>query len=292
MPEHCIFAGVLHWGGRLHVSDFFQRWVQRFVAWEFSLLLIFSWLAFISIPLALGEMGISWDALNHHIYLGWTAEHPRFDQDLFAASGQTFQYPYLYWPVYKLSQSGLPGKWAGVVLATLHWTIVPPVWMIARCCMPGKQGFDVLMRFIAVVLAFMTGVVLSMFDSTSNDLLAAVPLVWALAQAMKPLCEPKAQRLALNRSIILSGLCAGVSVAFKLSNGPLVILLPGLWLLAANSLRQKMLNVLVGCLAVAAGFSLAYGYWGWQLWSHFGNPIYPFDDHWFVLLRVWLGRQA
>lgn len=275
------------------MNEFPERWMQRFLAWEFGIVLIIGWLAFISIPIALGEIGISWDALNHHIYLGWTAERPRFDRDWFAASGQTVQYPYLYWPVFKLSQSGLSGKWAGVVLATLHWTIVPPVWMIARYCMPGRQAFDMLMRLIAVVLAFMTGVVLSMFDSTSNDLLAAMPFVWALALAMKPLDEPKPRVwISPIAFIAASGFCAGVSVAFKLSNGPLAVLIPGLWLLTGNSWQQKIRHVITGCLATLAGFGVAYGYWGWQLWSHFGNPVYPFYDHWFVPLRAWLEWQA
>jgi hypothetical protein len=49
---------------------------------------------------------------------------------------------------------------------------------------------------------------------------------------------------------------------------------------------------LLGCLCVVAGFSLAYGYWGWQLWSHFGNPIHPFYDNLFEPLRSALGRPS
>lgn len=274
------------------MSDFSQRWTERLIAWELSLVLITGWLAFISIPLLLGEIGISWDALNHHIYLGWTAEHPRFDQDLFAASGQTFQYPYLYWPVYKLSQSGLSGMWAGVVLATLNWLVVPPIWMIARVCMPGRDAFSVLMRSVAVALAFMTGVVLSMFDSTSNDLLAAIPFVWALALALNALRDVDSTRNAPHMPVIYSGICAGISVAFKLSNGPLVLLFPGLWMMVGCGTRPKAINLMAGCLAVIVGFLLAYSYWGWQLWRHFGSPIYPMYDYWLQPLRDWLGWKA
>lgn len=274
------------------MNDLSHGWIERLISWEFGLVLITSWLVFISIPIALGEIGISWDALNHHIYLGWTAEHPRFDQDLFAASGQTFQYPYLYWPVYKLSQSGLSGRWAGVALATLNWLVVPPIWMIARVCIPGRDAFAVLMRYLAVALAFMTGVVLSMFDSTSNDLLAAIPFVWALALAMNALRDSDSAQNVHRMPVIYSGVCAGISVAFKLSNGPLVLLLPGLWIMVGCGMRPKAINLMAGCLAVIVGFLLAYGYWGWQLWSHFGSPIYPLYDYWLQPLRDWLGWKA
>jgi hypothetical protein len=143
---------------------------------ELALLVLAAWVAFISIPLGLGGIGLGWDALNHHIYLGWFAERTRFDLDFLAASYQSFQYPYLYWPVYKLFQSGISGQWAGVILVSINILVVPAVWLIARVCVAELSWYGVAMRWLAVALAFLTGVVLSLFDSTGNDLLAAIPL--------------------------------------------------------------------------------------------------------------------
>lgn len=257
---------------------------------ELPAILALAWIAFMSIPLALGEIGISWDALNHHIYLGWVAEHPRFAQDYLAASYQSYQFPYLYWPVYRLSASGLSGAQAGALLASLHLVAVPPVWMIARTCMPGHDTFDAAMRAFAVVLAFSTGVVLSMFDSSANDLLAAAPLVWAVALALLPWDIEAPTWLTVRRAVTLSGLFAGAAVACKLSNGPLALVLPALWVMPRGSLKDRMAYVVLGCAATLFGFTLVYGYWGWQLWAYFGNPIYPFNDHWFASLQAWLGR--
>ncbi len=163
--------------------------------------------------------------------------------------------------------------------------------MIARVCIPGKQWFDIFMRLLALVLAFLSGLVLSLFDSTSNDLLASIPFVWALALAMAHLDTTREHRLSGRTAALLSGLLAGVSVACKLSNGPLAILLPGLWLLSGSSVKTRLTNVAVGGAATAAAFVLAYGYWGWELWTHFGNPIYPFCDACFAPLRSVLGMH-
>ena len=260
--------------------------------WEFPAIGVLAWLAFVSIPLSLGEIGISWDALNHQIYLGWTAENSRFDRDFLAASYQSFQFPYLYWPLYKLSASGLSGAWSGAVLASLHWFAVPPVWMISRACIPGERWFDVSMRMLAVVLAFMSGLVLSLFDSTSNDLLAAIPFMWALALALIPLDKARSGKLSDRKAVLLSGLFAGISVACKLSNGPLALLLPGLWLLSGTSWRDRAEQTTVGLMATLGGFVVSYGYWGWELWTRFGNPVYPFLDPWFAALRTSLGLPA
>lgn len=271
------------------MNDPLPRWGRFLVSWEFVAVTLVAWLVFISIPIVHGSIGISSDALNHHIYLGWSAEQPRFDRDFLAASYQAYQFPYLYWPVYKLAVGGASGVWAGVVLATLHLVVVPPVWMMARTCIPGTQIFDVLMRLLAVVLAFATSVVLMMFDATSNDLLAAAPLVWAMALALEPLNRSRPQWLTARRAVLLSGLFAGASVACKLSNGPLAVLLPLLWVFTAGTLKSRFLNIALGSFAAIAGFILVYGYWGWLLWSHFGNPIYPFYDSWFAPVRVMLG---
>jgi hypothetical protein len=260
-------------------------WLRR---WELGLVVLAAAVGFCLIPISLGQIGISWDMLNHHIYLGWTAEHSRFDRDYLAASYQAYQYPYLYWPVYKLAVAGASGVTAGIVLALLHLVSVPPVWLLARVCIPGEQWFDVGMRAVAVLLAFTSSVVLSLFDSTSSDLMAAAPLVWALGLAFLPM-GPKQLWLTVNRAIALSGFFAGVSVAFKLSNAPLAILLPLVWLLYAGTLGQRVQRLVWGGFATVTGYMLAYGYWGWQLWGHFGNPIYPFYDSWFTPVRELLG---
>ena len=257
-------------------------WLRK---WELGLVVLVAAIGLCLIPISLGQIGISWDMLNHHIYLGWTAEHPRFDKDFLAASYQAYQYPYLYWPVYKLAAGGASGITAGIILALIHSVTVPPVWLLARVCIPGQQWFDAGMRMLAVVLAFSSSVVLSLFDSTSNDLMAAAPLVWALAFAFLPM-DPKQPRwLTASRAVALSGLFAGISVAFKLSNVPLAILLPLVWLLHAGSLKVRTKRLIWGGLAMMVGYAATYGYWGWQLWVHFGNPVYPFFDPLFASLR-------
>jgi hypothetical protein len=266
----------------LQAPDWLIRWESVFV---FAACLI----ALTAVPLALGHIGLSWDALNHHIYLGWTADHPRFDRDYLAASYQSYQYPYLYWPVYKLAALGANGVVAGVVLTQLHLTVAPALWKLSRACIPGREWFDVLMRAIAVALAFMGGVVLSMLDSTSNDLLAAIPLVWAIAMGIEAVARQPYRESDFRKAVLLSGALAGISVAFKLSNGPIAILLPLLWAWRGTGGADRLRTTLLGGVAAVLGFVLAYGYWGWLLWTNFGNPFYPFFDHWMEPLRALAG---
>lgn len=258
--------------------------------WEGALVCLVALGCLVAIPVSLGELGLGWDALNHHIYLGWTAEQNRFDRDFLGAGYQSFQAPYVNWPVYKMAAAGWTGASSGAILALLNIIAVWPVWMLARACAPGGAVFDLAMRALAVALALMSGVVLSAFGSTMNDVLAAAPLVWAVALAMEPAARAVDMAPAkARRYVAVSGLCAGLAVALKLSNGPLAVLMPGLWLFGARELRGRLAAVLLGSLATLAGFGLGYGHWGWLLWRHFGNPVFPFYDHWFAPLRGWLG---
>lgn len=263
-------------------------------AWaELLGLLLMTWVALAAIPIGLGGIGLSWDALNHHMYLGWTAGEPRFDRDFLAASYQAYQYPYLYWPAYQLMRLGASGTLAGVVLVSLNLLVVPALWLATRVCIPERSWHAAALRIGAVALGLSGQVSLSLTDNTANDMLAAIPLVWAVALALMAAdSETCAGRWTPARLVMLSGFAAGLSVAFKFSNGPLAILMPLLWLLPAGSLRARLLLALRGGILTIAGFLLAYGYWGWELWSHFGNPMYPFYDNVFAPLRAALGWGA
>lgn len=267
-----------------------EAWLGR---WELPLVLFAMWLVLISIPLYLGRIGLSWDGLNHQIYLGWVADSPRFDKDYMAASLQSYQFPYLYWPVYKLAISGANGVTSGIVLSTLHLIAVPPVWMIARMLIPDRDLLGVVLRVAAVSLAFMSAVPLKTLEATGNDFLAAAPMLWAIAFAFKAITpdENTGTPASLTNISVISGLLGGLAVACKLSNGPLVILLPALFLFCHGELRQRLKWTLINAFAVALGFGVTYGYWGYQLWLQFGNPLFPFYDGYFEPMRAMLGWQ-
>jgi hypothetical protein len=250
-----------------------SRWPDRI---ELSVVTAFGWLAFISIPLAQHGLGLSWDAINHHVYLGWTAAAPRFDRDVLAAGYQSYQFPYLYWPLYELAARGASGTVAGVVLASLQALAIPPVWLLARQMISGAGRVEVVVRAAAVALAFCSVLVLSFLDSTSNDLLSAVPMLWAIAFAVSAASGDSQPASTTRRQLLVSGLMAGVGVACKFSNGPLAVLLPLAWCFAPGNARQRASGVLIACLSTLAAFTAVYAYWGWQLWVHFGNPFYPY----------------
>jgi hypothetical protein len=269
-------------------------WLERrapspVLRWEAGAVYLLAAAGLLSIPLVLGEFSLAWDAINHHIYLGWTAQHERFGQDFLGAGYQSFQSPYLYWPVYALAVHGYSGRSAGLALAALHTLVVPPLWMLARACAPGSTVFDLLSRVLAVALGLASALVMSVFDASMNDLLATAPLLWAVALALEPVRRPDLAKATIQRLVLCSGFLAGLAVGLKLSNGPLALCMPLLWLACARAWPQRLRLLALAAAAGFAGLVMSYGYWGWLLWRHFGNPVYPFYEQWFAPLRAWVG---
>lgn len=222
-----------------------------------------------SVPLAAGEWSWSWDALNHHVYLGLIAEQPRWHLDVVAASVQSYQYPYLYWPVYRLGLLDVPAATAGALWgAGLAALLTVPTWVLSWRLLPaqvdrGPAWFD---RAAACALGLSSIVVLAALNTTANDPLAAVPLLWAVA--LMAVLSPSHRRAAVAAALW------GMATAFKLSNGIFLPLLLLWWWAPGTPGWWWRRGAWVSGGAVL-GFVLTYAPWGWQLWKLTGNPFYP-----------------
>jgi len=87
--------------------------------------------------------------------------------------------------------------------------------------------------------------------------------------------------------LLASGILAGTAVAFKLTMAPYVVALAAGLLVAAPGMATLTPFV----LGAVAGYLLVGGYWCWQLWRHFGNPLFPFANQIFhspFMSSTWL----
>lgn len=247
---------------------------------RFEPLVVFflGWLLIVAIPVSFGGIGLGWDALNHHVYLGWTAEKERFAFDWRAAGSQVYQLPYLYWPLYKLAIGNYSGVVAGITLGTLNALTLIPLWIISKSCIPGSSWIDIVARCASISSAYASGVVLSQFDTTLNDVLAAFPFLLCIALSLH--C-PKVEKLKYLNDLgvfFIPGFFAGAAVAFKLSNGPIALALPIFWMFLkeGGGFLSRLAAAILGGIGILLGFFFVYGPWGLILWRYFGSPLYPF----------------
>lgn len=209
---------------------------------------------------------LSWDVLNHHIYLPFSLLSGRFATDLFAAGPQSYQNPIGYVPFYALVTSGLPDWGVGVGLAVVHGLVALPLHSITEAIW-GEGTETRTWRLLAVATAWGSPVFLLVAGTSSTDALATVLLLWPLATVLS--------RSASRSAWATAGVALGIAVAIKPTNGIFALaLLPPLGMrLAAGQLRWSQ----AGTLGVATTVSalLLAGPWSWWLWQTFGNPVFP-----------------
>lgn len=257
--------------------------IRNLLLVEASLVTLIVGLIFLSIPLNQGGIGLSWDALNHQIYLGWVASAERFSLDLFAAASQSYQYPYLYWPLWVAAEAGWGGVSAGIFLAMIHVAAVPPVWIVAYSFIPGVNPYTTLFRCAAVAMAFMSALPLKTLESTGNDLMAAMPFLWGVAIVCRIAASAvPGRRLFLPIATGVAGALIGLSLALKLSNAPIAVAVPIFLLMVSGPWHQRLRLLLCFSLWCVVSFISFYGWWGMMLWDQFRNPIFPLYDPIFI----------
>ena len=217
----------------------------------------------------------NWDLKNYHLHNAWAVLHGRLALDLAPAGLQSYFNPLLDVPYYLLGTgllqhaprvlAGVQGLWYGGLVFMLFRIAV-------RLARLGSRTFgwaDVL----AVLIGVTGTMTVSQAGSSFNELPLALFIVSSL-YVLLPLCgdapSPRPWRRAL-----AAGLLAGIAAGLK----PTAIVYPpalvlGLWL--ALGMRREAWRLAIGFgVGALAGFVLAYGWWGWQLYALTGNPVFP-----------------
>ena len=133
-------------------------------------------------------------------------------------------------------------------------------------------------RAVWIAGAFAIGITgsmgLSVIGSTMNEWPSAMLLVAAMAMVVVPLATGRSISFA---RIALAGALTGSAMGIKLTYG--VFALAFVVAFASWNVRARWREIAVACAGAAAGFLLAYGFWGWTLWREFDNPFFPYFNH-------------
>ena len=130
---------------------------------------------------ALGK-DVHWDAVNYHLYLGFSALNDRFPLDFFGAGTPSYINPYAYVPLWLMTQANWPALAIAVALASFHALALWLTFEIALAA--GMRGTrDALPQFAALasLLAAINPVLLQGLGSTMADIPTGVLVLEAAA---------------------------------------------------------------------------------------------------------------
>jgi len=145
-------------------------------------------------------------------------------------------------------------------------------------------------RQMATAVAFAVGITSAMaigvLGTTMNEWPGTALTIAALWVIFSPLAaDPHAP--IPRRALVIAGVLCGLAAGAKLTFGMFAV---GLCvaILSRTSWRRAFGEALVFGLAVLAGTAVTAGPWMWALWTHFGNPVFPYANEWFK--SPWWGQ--
>lgn len=242
----------------------------RTLAYAASLLFALAW------TIALGK-DVHWDALNYHLYLGYSALNDRFALDFFGAGPPSYINPYAYVPLYIMTQAGWPALWIAVALAAFH---ALALWLTFEIAVAAgmRDGGSALPQFaiLAVLLAASNPVLLQGLGSTMVDIPTAVLVLGGWLGVTHAIRDG---RLGL---VWIAGALCGVAAALKLSNAVFAMAAVPALAFVPGSIAHRARGIVGFGVACGCAFAAVCMPWSWQLWREFGNPFFPFLNHWFA----------
>ena len=242
----------------------------RVAVYSVSLLFAVGW------TLALGK-DVHWDALNYHLYLGFSALHDRFAQDFFAAGPPSYLNPFAYVPLYLMTEAQWPALAIAVCFAAFHALVLWLTFEVALVA--GMRDHSLALpgfAALAVLLAAVNPILLQGLGSTLTDLSTGVFVVGGWLAIVRTVRDGK-----LAMALTAGALC-GIAVALKLSNAVFAIAAVPALALMHGSPGKRVRGIALFGLGCAAAFSLVALPWSLELWREFGNPFFPFLNHWFA----------
>jgi len=221
----------------------------------------------------------SWDLRNYHLYNGYAWLNGRIGTDLDPAQMQTFLCPLLDIAYVLLLQAfdHVP-RLLAAILAVPQAIAAVLVLVLARRMLPPWQAY-------AAALIGVTGAAgLPTIGTAMSEMApAACILGAALLLIRTDATEP------LEQACLAAGLLAGLSVGMKLTFAPYALGLMAMTAIAPGRRVRRSLWFAVGALV---GAGLCDGFWWWNLWLRFDNPVFPFFNDLFRSPWGEAGRMA
>ncbi len=217
----------------------------------------------------------NWDLQNYHLYAPFALLNGRLGLDYFAGGFQGYFNPLADLPYFLLrrvflsTHPVLVAGLAGLPYGAMAFLVIG----IARALLPGERSAIPWAAFFAAGIGLSGATLVSEIGTSFGDIVSGDALLLGVLIALR-------RRTRWSPAALGAGLGAATALKFTA-----VIFAPGLalWMLALAAGRRGAVRGLLGFAAGGSGaFLLLWGWWGWTLWRHFHNPVFPLLGHLFV----------
>ena len=222
----------------------------------------------------------NWDLQNYHFYDPWAWLAGRiFGWDLAAAQLQTFHNPLADVPFYALVAAGtdprLIALWLALPTGIAAYVVAKIAWILFADLGPAARIGATL---ASLGIGFTGAMGVGQLGSTTGEWpVAALTLValWLLLRA-----RDDAGAGMATRTVVAAGAIAGIASGLKLTAATYALALCLALLARRGTLASRARAATLYACGVVAGLAVALGPWSVELWTHFGNPLFPYGNVW------------
>lgn len=243
-------------------------------AWAFILLGIP--LIFGGISLYLGR-DLNWDLRNYHYYNVYAFLNNRLGYDIAPAQLQTYINPFFDLPFYFLTQR-FHSSVAGYFLGFLHGFNISLLFIVFwQMSLIQKRWYRFLVGMALCFASAFGPAFVSELGNTMNDnlvslfVLTAITLLLASTSRKEDLFFGKQQTL-----IAAAGVIMGLGVGFKTTTSFFALSSAFAMLILYPDWPTRIKNFIIYGFFGLVGGVLSSGYWCWEMYTRFGNPLMPY----------------
>ncbi len=234
----------------------------------------------------------NWDLQNYHYYNPYAWVNDRAAIDIAPAQLQSFHSPYADLPYYYMAKADVPSWLSSIVLAIPMMIALFLLSLIAQQMLLASQRANHPMlkhnfTVACIVLIAATG---SAGGPTAGTTMSEWHLVALFLGGFLLLLVPFTHENAASKlslvSVLLAGLLGGFAVGLKLTAGPYAIGLAVFLMALPASITARIQRVAVLAMGGIVGAFVAYGPWGYELWTRYQNPFFPYFND--IFLSPWI----
>ncbi len=214
----------------------------------------------------------NWDLQNYHYFDSYWLLVNRM-RDVVPAQLQTYLSPFLDIPFYFAAQH-LPPRLTAALLATIEGTAFPLLYLINR--------HFTARRLVALGLAglgMFTAGAISEVGNIMGDSLVAPLFLGAILLGLHSFDTIRTKKdKSLGQATLIVAACglAGLAAGLKFAELPIALGIAVAFPLVSGSLAWRAKKAIWAAGALVLGMLLSYGWWGYELATHYGNPFLPY----------------
>jgi hypothetical protein len=224
---------------------------------------------------------VNWDLRNYHYYNAYAFLEHRLDFDIAPAQLQTFYNPFLDLPFFWMTQS-LSSKTIGFILGCLHGINLSLIFLIFFSITSfSHQFWKIVIGMVVIMMSGLAPGFFSELGGTMNDNVTSIFVLLAIFFILIAYDHFEQKKAAgrISLFLLMAGFIMGIGVGLKPTIAPYALSSALALMVVFPTWKHRIRYFLCYSSAGIVGGIVSAGFWWWEMWTHYANPLFPYFNN-------------